>query len=120
MKYSVGLPADVRELCIAHVRGYDRRRRSMRRQNAGVEAHLSEQDKRSVQAVETALLLACAGIKSRQVCEKLRQGLLLNLCDRKAHPYDRLYLPGISKKDFYRRKQDLLVALAEELGYIRP
>ena len=131
MKYKESLPRDVRELCAAHVRGYERRLEELSRKREAVygsgrpekaagelEALDKSGDSRSVQAVEAALLLACHGIRSRTVCEHLRRGLVRNLCNRRLWPYERLNLPGIGKKEFYRRKQDFLVALAEELAYL--
>ena len=131
MKYKESLPRDVRELCAAHVRGYERRLEELSRKREAVygsgrpekaaeelEALDKSGDSRSVRAVETALMLACHGIRSRTVCEHLCRGLVRNLCNRRLWPYERLNLPGIGKKEFYRRKQDFLVALAEELGYL--
>ena len=102
------LPPDVRALCIAHAQGYDRRKR---------ERQLPPADRRSMEAVETALLIATHGIRSREVCEKLRRGILLSCGDRKRWPYERLHLPTVGRNEFYRRKADFLAALAEELGY---
>lgn len=131
MKYRYTLPDDVRELCVAHVRGYDRRRRELRekkkhvyqdgRPEAGAELLDKlgrSQDKQSVVAVELAMIQALQGIRSKEVRNFLRTGLILNITNRKQYPYERLHLPGVGKKEFYRRKQDLLVALAEALGYI--
>ena len=131
MKYSYKLPEDVRELCLAHVRGYERRRQELRQRRGGAYqsgrpetgAELLDQigrsqDKQSIVAVELALLQASQGIKSREVRRYLQSGLILNCSNRRAHPYERLHIPGVGKKEFYRRKQDFLVALADYLGYI--
>ena len=131
MKYKQTMPEDVRELCLAHVRGYERRRQELKgrrkdayqqgRPDKGVELLEqigSSQDKQSVVAVEIAMMQALQGIKSREVRGFLRMGLIRNCCNRKQSPYERLYLPGIGKKEFYRRKQDFLVALGEALGYL--
>ena len=131
MKYKYGMPEDVRELCCAHVRGYERRRRELQqkkrdayqsiRPEEGVElleAAGRSQDKQSVVAVEIAMIQALQGIKSREVRGYLRSGIILNICNRKKHPYERLHLPTVGKKEFYRRKNDFLVALAEALGYL--
>lgn len=131
MKYQHQMPVDVREMCCAHVRGYERRRKELQARRGSayqtvrpeqgldlLEGIRNSRDWESVMAVESAMLQALQGIKSREVREHLRTGLLRNVCNRKKYPYDRLYLPTIGKKEFYRRKQDLLLALAEELGYI--
>ena len=131
VKYQHQMPVDVREMCCAHVRGYERRRRELKarkgaaylsgRPERGVdmlEGIQSSRDRESVVAVESAMIIALQGIKSREVRSYLRSGLLLNICNRKQYPYDRLYIPTVSKKEFYRRKNDFLLALAEELGYL--
>ena len=131
MKYKYGMPEDVRELCCAHVRGYERRRRELQqkkrdayqsiRPEEGVElleAAGRSQDKQSVVAVEIAMIQALQGIKSWEVRGYLRSGIILNICNRKKHPYERLHLPTVGKKEFYRRKNDFLVALGEALGYL--
>lgn len=131
MKYQHQMPVDVREMCCAHVRGYERRRKELQarrgsayqtvRPERGVdmlEGIHNSRDRESVVAVESAMIIALQGIKSREVRGYLRSGLLKNICNRKQYPYDRLYLPTIGKKEFYRRKNDFLLALAEELGYI--
>ena len=131
MKYKHIMPEDVRELCCAHVRGYERRRQELRqkrrsayqsgRPEAGtemLEAVNNSQDRQSVAAVEIAMVQALQGIKSREVRGFLRSGIILNICNRKKYPYERLHVPGIGKKEFYRRKNDFLVALGEALGYL--
>ena len=131
MKYQHQMPADVREMCCAHVRGYERRRRELKdRRSAAYHAGRPEKstdmledihgsrDRESVAAVECAMLQACQGIKSREVRGYLRAGIILNICNRKKYPYERLHVPGIGKKEFYRRKNDFLVALGEALGYL--
>lgn len=131
MKYKYGMPEDVRELCCAHVRGYERRRKTLhlRKQEAYnnkdpergmdlLEAVGTSQDKQSVVAVEIAMMQALQGIKSGTVRTALRTGIILNICNRKRYPYERLYIPAVGKKEFYRRKNDFLLALAEALGYL--
>lgn len=131
MKYAYKLPEDVRELCLAHVRGYERRRRELKqKRNTAYQTGRPEtgmelldqlgksQDKQSVVAVELSLLQASQGIKSKEVRRQLQTGLILNCSNRKLYPYERLHIPGVGKKEFYRRKQDFLVALADCLGYI--
>lgn len=131
MKYSYKLPEDVRELCLAHVRGYERRRQELRQRRGGAYqsgrpetgAELLDQigrsqDKQSIVAVELALMQASQGIKSREIRKFLQSGLILNCSNRRVYPYERLHIPGVGKKEFYRRKQDFLVALADYLGYI--
>ena len=103
------LPPDVRALCVAMVQGHDRRRHSLTP---------SRKDRACMEAVENALALATADIRSVEVREKLKQGLLLSVKDRKRWPYERLDLPTVSRNDFYRRKTDFLAALAGELGYM--
>lgn len=124
MKYKHTMPEDVRALCVAHVQGYERRCRELREKRGGkatqslLEQKGGNQDKQSVVAVEIALIQALQGIKSREVRTHLRKALLLNICNRKEYPYERLYVPTVGKKEFYRRKQDLLMALADLLGYL--
>lgn len=124
MKYRHTMPEDVRALCVAHVQGYERRRRALKNKRACQEQVSfaaqagSNQDKQSVVAVEIAMIQALQGIKSQEVRGYLRSALILNICNRKEYPYERLYVPTVGKKEFYRRKQDLMLALAEALGYI--
>lgn len=124
MKYKHTMPEDVRALCVAHVQGYERRCRELRAKRGGkaarslLEQKGGNQDKQSVVAVEIALIQALQGIKNQEIRTHLRKALLLNICNRKEYPYERLYVPTVGKKEFYRRKQDLLMALADLLGYL--
>ena len=131
VKFKNTMPEDVRELCLAHVRGYERRRQELRsKRKAAYEGGMPEQgaealeqigssqDKQSVVAIELAMIQALHGIRSREVRGYLRSGIILNCSNRKKYPYERLYVPGIGKKEFYRRKNDFLLALAEALGYL--
>ena len=124
MKYKHTMPEDVRALCVAHVQGYERRCRELRAKRGGkaaqslLEQKGGNQDKQSVVAVEIALIQALQGIKNQEIRTHLRKALLLNICNRKEYPYERLYVPTVGKREFYRRKQDLLMALADLLGYL--
>lgn len=124
VKYKHTMPEDVRALCVAHVQGYERRCRELRAKHSGkaeqslLEQQGGSQDKQSVVAVEIALIQAMQGIKNHEVRTHLRKALLLNICNRKQFPYERLYVPTVGKKEFYRRKQDLLMGLADILGYL--
>lgn len=131
MKYKIRMPKDVRDLCIAHVRGYDRRRADLRRSfcdayqggkpvrgTMRAEELRESRDAQSVEAVEAALQIALVGIRNREIREKLADGILRNCGNRYQWPYERLYIPTVGKKEFYRRKNDFLLAVAMELGYL--
>ena len=126
MKYKTALPPDVREVCAAHARGYERQKRILARRRAelcqrgrpeagalGLAELEQSEESRSVRAVEKAL----GDIVSGEIRRALASGILRNLENRRAWPYERLFLPCVGKKLFYRKKNLFLLALARELGY---
>ena len=56
-------------------------------------------------------------IGKKEIRRALESGILRNLENRRLWPYERLYLPCVGKKLFYRKKNLFLLALARELGY---
>lgn len=53
-------------------------------------------------------------ISSKEVRHKLQKGIYLN-CISRDYPYEKLELPGISRKSFYKTKYKLLFKIAKEL-----
>lgn len=130
MKYKTALPPDVREVCVAHARGYERQKRSLARRRAelfqrgqpetgtlGLAELEQSEESRSVRAVDRAMSRALGDIQSGEIRRALANGILRNLENRRAWPYERLFLPCVGKKLFYRKKNLFLLALARELGY---
>ena len=130
MKYQTKLPQDVREVCAGHARGYERQKWMLARRRAelcqsgrpeagalGLAALEESEESRSVRAVERAMGQALSDIGNREIRGALESGILRNLENRRLWPYERLYLPCVGKKLFYRKKNLFLLALARELGY---
>lgn len=51
--------------------------------------------------------------------DALREAILLNCKNGRAYPFERLYVVGISRTDFYRFRDDMLRSIAAELGLWR-
>lgn len=143
MRYKQTLPRDVKALVLAHVRGYDRRRRAIagerdavlgapagrggRRSRAGSDTERradalerigNSRDAESVRAVETALFAVGADIRDEHIRERLRAGILLSCTRGREYPFERMDIPTVGRDEFYRRRHAFLLDVARELGYV--
>lgn len=140
------LPYEIRQECLWIVRGYDRRRKAYfeaRRQIvdgvhgnevgmpkalgcsrtvegkaerlAALEAWPETQKMR---AVEQAKLHVGVDILNEELRCRLADAIILNCENRHEFPFRYMNLPGISKSDFYRRKDAFLEEIAEQLKMI--
>lgn len=111
------LPEDVKQVCLWLARGYGRRKLTCRDASPGRSRQASRERER-MEAVEQALAVVGSDIPSEDVREQLRTAILLNVESGRAHPYERLGLEGISRPDFYRRKDRFLADIAAYLGML--
>jgi hypothetical protein len=63
---------------------------------------------REIRAVDNALLLVGLDMAKESDAINIRKAIKLNCEDRKGHPYQYLNVIGVSKSDFYRRKEKFL------------
>lgn len=116
------LPEDVKQVALWTAKGYQRRvkeyhgdgRRGGRRMDKKTRAREFER----MEAVEQAMVAIGADIEAEEVRERLRAAILLNIESGRRWPYERLDLPGVTRSDFYRRKDAFLEAIAVRLGLV--
>lgn len=72
---------------------------------------------RQMIVVEHALTRVSAGLP-RAMAKQLRHALMLNSCNGRRWPYERLALDGISRMGFYRYRNRFLYIIAEELDLL--
>lgn len=72
---------------------------------------------RQMRAVEHARARIGAGMPD-MLADMLRDGIMLNCQNGRNYPYERLYIAGISRSDFYRHRDTFFRQIAEELGLI--
>lgn len=70
-----------------------------------------------MRAVEKARAGIGADLPENQRGELVR-AIMINCSDGRSYPYERLYLSGIGRRDFYRRRTDFIVAVAKNMGLI--
>lgn len=140
------LPYEIRQECLWIVRGYDRRRKAYfeaRRQIVdGVYGGKEGMPKSSecartvegkterlaaletwpetqkMRAVEQAKLHVGMDILNEELRCRLADAIILNCENRHEFPFRYMNLPGISKSDFYRRKDAFLEEIAEQLKMV--
>lgn len=84
---------------------------------AKLDALEESQETKRMRAVEQALALCGADLPAA-MRRKLQKALLLNCQSGRRHPYESLGLDGISRSDFFRRKDLFLAAVARHMGLI--
>lgn len=50
--------------------------------------------------------------------DQLREAIMLSCTDGRRYPFERLFIAGISRTEFYRFRDEMLKAIARELGLI--
>ena len=73
---------------------------------------------RQMRAVEHARAKIGAGMPP-ELQDALRDAIMLNCSDGRKYPFERLYVIGISRADFYRARNAFFWNIATELGLIR-
>lgn len=126
------LPDDVKDSCLALVRGYDRRRREYNQRHWEV-LHCASSttediatklddleslpETRRMRAVEHAL-----GLVGLDLCEKhrkdLRKAILTSCVYGRKYPFERLHVEGMERSAFYNRRLRFLEEIAKFEGMI--
>ena len=73
---------------------------------------------RQMRAVEHARARIGAGMPP-ELQDALRDAIMLNCADGRKYPFERLFVVGISRADFYRARNAFFWEIARELGLIK-
>lgn len=115
------LPEDVKQVCLWLARGYERRltkeqvhqRNSNRRAGSGRRREVER-----LEAVEQALAAVGTDISAHEVRNQLQVAIMLNVKSGRKYPYEMMHLEGVSRSDFYRRKDKFLEDIACRMGLL--
>lgn len=86
------------------------------RKTLALEALENSQDTQTMHIVESALNDIGTDIANKELRKQLSNAVYLNCLSRK-HPYEYFFIPGISRKMFYKYKNHFLFSLAKKLNY---
>lgn len=75
-------------------------------------------DARRVAAVDKAKLLIGEDLQDEELRRKLTNAILLNCESGRNYPFEILGVDGLSRRDFYRRRNRFLQDVAEKFGII--
>ena len=75
-------------------------------------------DARRVAAVDKAKLLIGEDLQDKELRRKLTNAILLNCESGRNYPFEILGVDGLSRMDFYRRRNRFLQTVAENFGLI--
>ena len=75
-------------------------------------------DARRVAAVDKAKLLIGEDLQDKELRRKLTNAILLNCESGRNYPFEILGVDGLSRRDFYRRRNRFLQDVAEKFGII--
>ncbi len=115
------LPEDVKQICLWLARGYERRlakEQSSVRQGSRRAGKGSNRERERLEAVEQALVAVGADIAADEVRHQLREAIMLNVKSGRKYPYELLHLEGVSRSNFYRRKDEFLEDIAGRMGLL--
>ncbi len=70
---------------------------------------------RQIRAVEHARAAIGNGLPDA-LADMIRDGIMLNCINGRKYPFERLYIVGICRSDFYRKRDQFFSDIAEELG----
>lgn len=70
---------------------------------------------RQMRAVEHARAKIGAGLPD-MLADMLRDGVMLNCLNGRKYPFERLYITGIGRSEFYRIRDTFLKDMAKEIG----
>jgi hypothetical protein len=71
-----------------------------------------------MRAVEEAKLQVGLDQPTEEARQRLTQGIILNCENGRAYPFEYLNITGISRSDFYRRRDEFLLEIAKYLKMI--
>lgn len=71
-----------------------------------------------MKAVQQALNECCDDIDNLGLKSKLQIAIIKNINNRNDFPYRKLYIPGISEKDFYFHKAYFIYLVAKKINFI--
>ena len=72
---------------------------------------------RQLRAVEHAKAKIGKGLPE-MLQDALREAIMTNCQSGRKYPYERLYVVGVCRRDFYRVRDEFFTNIAEELGLI--
>lgn len=75
-------------------------------------------DARRVAAVDKAKLLIGEDLQDKELRRKLTNAILLNCESGRNYPFEILGVDGLSRRDFYRRRNRFLQDVAEKFGIV--
>lgn len=75
-------------------------------------------DARRVAAVDKAKLLIGEDLQDKELRRKLTNAILLNCESGRNYPFEILGVDGLSRRDFYRRRNRFLQNVAEKFGIV--
>ena len=78
----------------------------------------ANRERERLEAVEQALVAVGADIAADEVRRQLREAIMLNVKSGRKYPYELLRLEGVSRSDFYRRKDKFLEDIAARMGLL--
>ena len=70
---------------------------------------------RQIRAVERARYHIGDGLPA-ELADKLREAVWMNCMDGRKYPFERLYVVGLERTTFYRRRNEFLRQIAAEMG----
>lgn len=136
-KYSI--PKDIRESVVWIIRGQKRREKEYAQKKKEILAgkdikHINnknlteinsellslEENQETVRMkiVEQSLNEIGSDILNRELREKLKQGIIMNIENRNECPYRNLNIPNVSEKSFYKYKNKFIYDVAKKLKFI--
>lgn len=115
------LPEDVKQVCLWLAKGYERRLAKEQDQKHPGSRRAGKgrnRERECLEAVEQALVAVGADIAADEVRRQLREAIMLNVKSGRKYPYELLRLEGVSRSDFYRRKDKFLEDIAGRMGLL--
>lgn len=111
------IPEDVKQVCLWLVRGHERRLQEEKtKRGEGKKERTRKRERERIEAVNLAMESVGKDIEAEEVRERLKEAVKMNVRNGREYPYEILGIDAISRADFYRRKERLLIDIAERLG----
>ena len=112
--YIESLPNGKSEECRAFLPHSHGNSRPIENKQAQLEALENTLTAKQVRAVKRALGRVGIGLPET-LADALRDGIMINCQNGRKYPFERLYMTGISRSDFYRHRNQFFFEIAEEL-----
>lgn len=113
--YTATLPSDKTEERRAYMPGAHSASRPLENKQAQLEALENSLTARQVRAVDRAKARVGIGLPDA-LADALREGIMINCQNGRQYPFERLYMTGICRADFYRHRNQFFREIAEELN----